>query len=39
MPDPRWTGPPELIALTFEGGNAASVLANNLVWVTETANK
>ncbi len=39
MPDPRWTGPPEVIALTFEGGNAASVLANNLVWVTETANK
>ncbi len=39
MPDPRWTGPPELIALTFEGGNAASVLANNLVWVTETASK
>ena len=39
MPDPRWTGPPELIALIFEAGNAASVLANNAVWVTETANK
>jgi PPE family len=39
MPDPRWTGPPELIAAIFEAGNAASVLANNLVWVTETANK
>ncbi|HTQ20232.1 PPE domain-containing protein [Mycobacterium sp.] len=39
MPDPRWTGPPELIALIFEAGSAASVLANNLVWVTETANK
>ena len=39
MPDPRWTGPPEEIALTFEAGNAASVLANNVVWVTETANK
>jgi hypothetical protein len=39
MPDPRWTGPPELIAATFEAGSAASVLANNLVWVTETANK
>lgn len=39
MPDPRWSGPPELIALTFEVGSAVSVLANNLVWVTETANK
>jgi PPE-repeat protein len=39
VPDPRWTGPPEEIALTFEAGNAASVLANNVVWVTETANK
>jgi hypothetical protein len=39
MPDPRWTGPPELIALVFEAGNAASMVANNLVWVTETANK
>jgi PPE family len=39
MPDPRWTGPPEVIALTFEAGSTASVLANNLVWVTETANK
>ena len=39
MPDPRWTGPPEQIALIFEAGSAASVVANNLVWVTETANK
>jgi PPE family len=39
MPDPRWTGPPEVIALIFEAGSTASVLANNLVWVTETANK
>ena len=39
MPDPRWTGPPEQIALIFEAGTPASVLANNVVWVTETANK
>lgn len=39
MPDPRWTGPPEVVALIFEAGSAASVVANNLVWVTETANK
>ncbi len=39
MPDPRWTGPPELIAAIFEAGSPASVLANNVVWVTETANK
>ncbi len=39
MPDPRWTGPPEQIALIFEAGSAASVVANNLVWVAETANK
>src|SRR5262249_13413456 len=39
MPDPRWTGPPEIVALIFEAGNPASVLANNAVWVTETANK
>ena len=39
MADPRWTGPPELIAAIFEAGSPASVLANNLVWVTETANK
>jgi PPE-repeat protein len=39
MPDPRWTGPPEVIALIFEAGSPASVLANNAVWVTETANK
>jgi PPE-repeat protein len=39
MPDPRWTGPPELVAAIFEAGSPASVLANNVVWVTETANK
>ncbi|OMC44316.1 hypothetical protein A5745_16710 [Mycobacterium sp. IS-2888] len=39
MADPRWTGPPELVALIFEAGNPASVIANNAVWVTETANK
>jgi PPE-repeat protein len=39
MPDPRWTGPPEVIALIFEAGSPASVIANNAVWVTETANK
>jgi hypothetical protein len=37
--DPRWTGPPELIALIFEAGSVASVVANNLVWVTETATR
>src|SRR5947209_19682791 len=35
--DPRWTGPPEIIAQTFEAGSAASVVANNVVWVTETS--
>jgi PPE family len=35
--DPRWTGPPEAIAATFEAGSPASVISNNLVWVTETA--
>ncbi|MEC4764223.1 PPE domain-containing protein [Mycobacterium sherrisii] len=39
MPDPRWTGPPEIVAAIFEAGSPASVLANNAVWVTETANK
>ena len=39
MPDPRWTGPPEIVAQIFEAGNPASVLANNAVWVTETTNK
>jgi hypothetical protein len=39
MADPRWTGPPEQVALIFEAGNPASVIANNAVWVTETANK
>jgi hypothetical protein len=35
--DPRWTGPPEAIAATFEAGSPASVISNNLVWVSETA--
>lgn len=39
MPDPRWTGPPELVATIFEAGSPASVIANNVVWVAETANK
>jgi PPE-repeat protein len=39
VPDPRWTGPPEGVALIFEAGNPASVIANTVVWVTETANK
>lgn len=35
--DPRWTGPPEDIAATFEAGSPASVISNNLVWATETS--
>lgn len=35
--DPRWTGPPEVIAATFETGSPVSVVANNAVWVTETS--
>jgi hypothetical protein len=35
--DPRWSGPPEVIAETFEAGSPASVVSNNMVWVTETA--
>jgi hypothetical protein len=35
--DPRWTGPPETIAATFEAGSPASVVSNNLVWTTETS--
>lgn len=35
--DPRWTGPPETIAATFEAGSPASVVSNNLVWMTETS--
>jgi len=35
--DPRWTGPPETIAATFEAGSPASVISNNLVWITETS--
>ncbi|OBK10743.1 PPE domain-containing protein [Mycobacterium asiaticum] len=39
MPDPRWTGPPEVVAAIFEAGSPASVIANNVVWVTETVSK
>jgi hypothetical protein len=39
MADPRFSGPPEQVALIFEAGNPVSVVANNAVWVTETANK
>jgi hypothetical protein len=35
--DPRWTGPPETIAATFEAGSPAAVVANNTVWMTETS--
>jgi hypothetical protein len=35
--DPRWTGPPEAIAATFEAGSPASVVSNNMVWATETS--
>ncbi|MEZ0354377.1 PPE domain-containing protein [Mycobacterium sp. pR1184] len=38
MADPRFNGPPEIVAQIFEAGNPASVLANNAVWVTETTN-
>jgi hypothetical protein len=33
-----WMGPPEAIAANFEAGSPASVIANNAVWVVETAN-
>ena len=39
MADPRFNGPPEIIAQIFEAGNPASVLANNAVWVAETTGK
>lgn len=39
MADPRFNGPPETVALIFEAGNPASVVANNAVWLAETANK
>jgi PPE-repeat protein len=39
MPDPRWTGPPEVVAAIFEAGSPVSVVANTAVWVTETANE
>jgi hypothetical protein len=35
--DPRWAGPPEAIAATFEAGSPASVVSNTAVWVAETA--
>ncbi|HET9874889.1 MAG TPA: PPE domain-containing protein [Mycobacterium sp.] len=36
MADPRWMSPPEVVAAIFEAGpGPASVLANQLVWVTE----
>lgn len=39
MPDPRWMGPPELVAATFEAGpGPVSTLANQLVWLTEAVN-
>jgi hypothetical protein len=35
--DPRWVGPPEIVALIFEGGpGPASTVANTAVWVAET---
>ncbi|OBI53688.1 hypothetical protein A5707_11270 [Mycobacterium kyorinense] len=37
MPDPRWSGPPEVIAATFEAGSPASVIANNAAWTAETS--
>lgn len=37
MPDPRWSGPPETIAVIFEAGCPASVLANNAAWAAESA--
>ncbi|GBE64052.1 hypothetical protein MFM001_05140 [Mycobacterium sp. MFM001] len=37
MPDPRWTGPPEAIAVIFETGCPASVVANNAAWAAESA--
>lgn len=36
MADPRWMAPPEVVAAIFEmGPGPASVLANQLVWMTE----
>lgn len=37
MPDPRWSGPPEVIAATFEAGSPAPVITNNAAWTAETA--
>lgn len=39
MVDPRWMGPPEIIAATFEAGpGPASTVANQAVWLTEAVN-
>lgn len=39
MLDPRWLGPPEIIAATFEvGPGPAATLANQVVWLTEAVN-
>ncbi len=36
MVDPRWMGPPEIIAATFEAGpGPAATVANQMVWLTE----
>ena len=37
MPDPRWTGPPEVIAATFETGCPAAVMASSAAWTAESA--
>lgn len=35
--DPRWMGPPEIVAAILEAGpGPASTIANQLVWITET---
>lgn len=35
--DPRWLGPPEIVAAILEAGpGPASTVANQLVWITET---
>ncbi|MGV0634596.1 PPE domain-containing protein [Mycolicibacillus trivialis] len=39
MLDPRWLGPPEIIAATFEvGPGPAATVANQVVWLTEAVN-
>ncbi|MCV7316549.1 PPE domain-containing protein [Mycolicibacillus parakoreensis] len=40
MADPRWAGPPELIAATFEAGpGPASTVANQAVWLAEAVGR